>query len=168
DHDGRDADLPPGALDARRIIAARAYDELQDGAIVNLGVGIPEGIAQIAGERRELHRFTLTVESGLIGGRPAGGLSFGAAAHPDAIFDQLAQFDFYVGGGLVCAAIGVAQVDTAGNVNASKFNHVIAGVGGFINIPLNVRRLVFCGTFTAGGLEVAVDDGRLRIVREGR
>ena len=158
----------PLPMNERRIIGARACDEVPHKAITNLGIGMPEAVSNIASERGILNDMVLTIESGVTGGMAAGGLAFGASLYPQAIIDQPAQFDFYDGGGIDFTALGAAQVDGKGNVNVSKFGDKVTGVGGFINIAHNAKQLVFCGTFTAGGLEVEVDNGNLRIIKEGR
>jgi propionate CoA-transferase len=158
----------PMEMSDRKIIARRAAFELQANSVVNLGIGMPEGIANVANEEKILDYLTLTAEPGVIGGIPAGGLNFGAAINTDALIDQPSQFDFYDGGGLDVAFLGLAQADKAGNLNVSKFGPKLAGAGGFINISQNAQKVVFVGTFTAGGLKVSIQNEMLHIQQEGR
>ncbi len=154
-------------MDARKLIARRAALELKRNAVVNLGIGMPEGVAEVAAEEQMIDLLTLTAEPGVIGGIPATGLNFGAAVNTQAIIDQPSQFDFYDGGGLDVAVLGLAEADAEGNLNVSRFGTRLAGAGGFINISQSAREVVFVGTFTAGDLQVRIAEGKIHILSEG-
>lgn len=158
----------PIPLDNRKIIARRAAMELNSNAVVNLGIGIPEGIASVASEEGFGDDLVLTIESGLIGGIPTGGSNFGSAINAWAALPMSYQFDFYNGGGLDVTFLGFAEIDPAGNINVSKFGPKIAGCGGFIDISQCTKKIVFCGTFTAGGLIQEIRNGELVISQEGK
>lgn len=159
--------LPVMEFSERKIIGARALMEVREGDLVNLGIGLPEAVACVADETGRLDEFTLMVEAGPVGGVPASGLSFGCSAFPEAILDQPAQFDFIDGGGVDLAVLGAVEINEQGSVNVSKFSGRVAGVGGFVNISQNAKRIVFCCTFRAGGLKIECENGELKIVEEG-
>lgn len=161
-------DVPPLPMDERKIIVRRAAMELAPGSIVNLGVGLPSDIANIAAEENVSDTMVLTTEAGGIGGVPASLPHFGQTYNAEAMIEMPSQFDFYDGGGIDTAFLGMAQVDQYGNVNVTQFGPKIMGCGGFVNVSQNSKKVVFCGTFTAGGLKVETEDEMLVIVREGK
>lgn len=160
--------IPPMPLDDRLIIARRAAMELVPGAAVNFGIGIPQGIAAVAAVEGVPDATTMTSETGTIGGVPADGKDFGMSYNADAFVEAQVQFDWYSGGGLDIAFESFAQVDATGNVNVSKFNGKSVGCGGFIDITQHARKVVYVGSFTAGGLKLAAGDGKLKIETEGK
>jgi acyl CoA:acetate/3-ketoacid CoA transferase len=161
---GRSPAMP---LSERKVVARRALDEIEPASVVNLGVGMADGVATVALEEDRLGEITLTVEQGMVGGVPERGVIFGVSWNPEAVIEHASQFDFYDGGGLDVACLGFAEVDQDGNVNSSLVNGRIFGAGGFINISQSAKKVVFCGTLTAGGLRLDLTDGHPRVTTEG-
>lgn len=159
--------MEPMELGNRKICGRRGALELEKGSLVNLGIGVPEAVAAVAGEEGISGDITLSIESGVLGGVPTGGLAIGGTVNPEAIIKQPDIFDIYDGGGLDVSFLGAAEIDEKGNVNVSKFGGRVVGPGGFINISQNAKKVCFTGTFTAGKLETKIEDGKLTIVKEG-
>ncbi|MFA5027221.1 MAG: CoA-transferase [Candidatus Methylomirabilota bacterium] len=149
-------------------IARRARREFRDGQLVNLGYGVPALIPALGFSERLHERVAFSIEHGPVGGLPDGMATFGPSANPDLLMDSTFVFDMYDGGLLDVTALGLAQVDRHGNVNVSKFAHMAPGSGGFCHICHRTRKILLCGTFTAGGLDVVFSDGKLVIRREGK
>lgn len=141
---------------------------MRKGAVGNVGVGIADGIGLVAREEGCADDFILTVETGPIGGITSQGIAFGANVNTRAILDMTSQFDFYHGGGLDVCYLSFAEVDQHSNVGVHKFNGKIMGTGGFIDISATSKKIIFCGTLTAGSLKTEIADGKLHIVQEGR
>ena len=161
--------LEPLPLDAAKVISRRAAREItRQNAVVNLGVGIPVNIPMIQVEEQSDRETIFFPEHGAIGGVPAGRAIFGTNINPEAIIDSTEVFRYYRGGGLTQSFLGFGEIDQYGNVNVSKFNGIIPGCGGFIDIAHRTPKLVFCGSFTAGGADIAVGGGRLAIRQEGK
>lgn len=163
-----DRELRPLDHGVRKLIARRAADELRIGDVVNLGFGISTGVAAVLQEEGRYDRVVFSIEQGVIGGVPGSGLDSGTATNAQAFIDPGAQFDLYDGGGLDVCCVSFGEIDRHGNVNVSKLGGRPVGPGGFINIAQNARKVVFCGTFTGGGLSIAVNPDGLEILQEGR
>ena len=163
-----EAAVKPLPMNMRKVIGRRAMMELVPGAAINLGTGIPNDVVGgIAAEEGISHDILVTVESGLYGGIPEGGVDFGIAHNTYALIEHPVQMDFYNGAGIPFTFMGAGEMDAAGNVNATKFGDRCTGCGGFIDITQNAGHVLFCSTFTARGLEVDFSGGKVRIVKEG-
>jgi propionate CoA-transferase len=159
--------LPTLPFDERLFILRRAAMELTANSVVNLGIGIPDRLATVAAHEGVTDMMTLTTEVGGIGGVPAGWPNFGMTYNAEAFVNHPSMFDWYDGGGIDQTFLGMGEIDKYGNVNVSKFNNRPIGCGGFINITTASKKVVFCGTFTTGGLKATATDGKVKIIQEG-
>jgi len=160
--------IEPLPMNERKICARRGTMEIKKGNLVNLGFGVSEGVGVVASEEGISDKFTFSVESGPMGGVIMGGKAWGAATNMEARFNQAETFDLYDGGGLDITCLGAAEIDEQGNVNVSKFKGRAVGPGGFIDISQGAKKVIYMGSFTAGGLKEEIADGKLKIVKEGK
>ena len=160
-------DIKVRPLDERKVCGRRSAMELKKGDVINLGVGMPDSVANSCAEEGMSDYIYLSVESGPTGGVPIGGVVFGSSINPDSVIPTAEQFDAYNGGCLDMAIVGLAEVDSKGNVNVSKFGTRVTGPGGFINITQSTKKIIFMGTFTAVNLEEKVEDGKMVIIKDG-
>ena len=165
---GLAGDVAPLPFCYKKVIARRAAMELKQGALVNLGIGIPASVANVANEEGLSRDVTLSLETGVFGGVPLDGPLFGAAVNPDSISRSADTFSLYDGGGLDMTVLGCAEVDATGNVNVSKFSGRCVGPGGFVNISQNTPKICFAFAFNSGKCDIGVEDGKLVIRRDGR
>ncbi len=154
-------------LNERKICGRRAALELKKNTLVNLGIGMPDAVAAVAAEEGISSEFTLSIESGVLGGVPLGGLALGGSINPEAFYKMADILNVYDGGGLDMAVLGLAEMDEKGDLNVSKFNGKVVGPGGFIDISQPTPFVIFTGTFTAGKSDIRVENGRLNIVKDG-
>jgi propionate CoA-transferase len=158
--------IVPEPLTPRKVIGRRAAFELAPNMLVNLGIGIPDSVASVAGEEGIAGRLTLSIESGILGGVPLPSIGIGGSTNPVAMYKHPDIFDIYDGGGINLSCLGAAEIDPKGNVNVSKFGGRVVGPGGFVNISQNAKKVCFCGTFTAGKAEYEIKDGKLNIIKD--
>ncbi|MDR3176439.1 MAG: hypothetical protein LBU06_07915 [Desulfovibrio sp.] len=158
--------IAPEPLTVRKVIGRRGAFELTPNTLVNLGIGIPDSVAGVAGEEGIADKITLSIESGILGGVPLPGVGIGGSVNPVAMYKHPDIFDVYDGGGINLSCLGAAQIDPRGNVNVSKFAGRVVGPGGFVNISQNAKKVCFCGTFTAGKAEYEIKDGKLNVVKD--
>jgi len=157
------------SLSIRKVIARRAMYVLKPNIVVNLGIGLPEGVAAVAAEEGMLEFVTLTTEPGSFGGIPCSGTSFGPASNASALVEMNQMFDFYDGGGLNMCFLGAAQIGPSGDVNVSRMSKDrLTGPGGFIDISQSTKNITFMSPMTSVGLDVDLPgDGSFKIRKEG-
>lgn len=155
-------------MSIRKVIGRRALMELHPDDVLNIGTGIPNDVVgPIISEEGVSDDVTVTVESGIYGGIPMGGIDFGIAKNNFALLRHDDQFDYYNGAGVDVTYMGAGEIDPDGNVNATKLGPNPTGAGGFIDITTNAKHVVFCSSFTGKGLDCSFENGRLHINQEG-
>ncbi len=155
------------AMSPDKLAGRRAALELHPGDVINVGAGTgATGMVPSAREEGLAPLYTHTAEHGTVVGLH-GGFTGATVINPTYMPDYVTLFHHYYGGNLASCFLALGEVDKEGNNNLNRLGDLLIGPGGSMDIAQGTRRIIFCGTFTAGGLQVEAKGGRLRIVREG-
>lgn len=140
---------------ARIKIAKRVAEELKDGQIVNLGVGIPTIIPDYLGVKK----VYLHSENGLLGMGPTPDEKdinmdlISASKQPitmdigASLFDSSDSFAMIRGGHIDVAVLGVLQVDRFGEIaNWAVPGKEILGVGGAMDLVAGAKKIIIAST----------------------
>ena len=154
----------PADLAAARLATTVVASEVQPGAMINIGIGLPEVVSALLYEAGLSKHLTQTTETGVIGGIPMSGVFFGAAINPARHESSAYMFHRYEQE-LDLACLGMLEVDSDGNVNASRRGEDpldYVGPGGFTNIASCAKCVVFVGSF-AKNAKLRVRNGQIVI-----
>ena len=151
-----------------RLAALTFAENARKGMLVNIGVGLPEEACRMLFEAGLLQEVTVFTESGVIGGLPAPGIFFGAAACPKKMVRSAEAFHMCARQ-LDVTLLGVLEADSEGNVNVSKRGKTVksyVGPGGFIDITTGARMIIFVTSWMAHA-DIRIEGGRIKIVKPG-
>ena len=143
--------------------------EVTKGSLVNIGVGFPEEVVSQLLRHNLQQDIVFTTEAGSYGGLPAAGIFFGASINPLHLESSTETFHRYRNE-LDVAILGFLQVDSRGNINASKRGNRITeyvGPGGSPDIASGAKIILFVGTWMWDG-KFSIRDHTLQVVKKGR
>ncbi len=147
-------------MDAQTIIAKRIAQELRDGMLVNLGIGIPTLVSKFVPPALRVY---FQSENGLIGtGAPADGMHHPlltdaggkpVSALPGAsTFDSAMSFGLIRGGHVDITVLGALQVDAVGHLaNWMIPGKMVPGMGGAMDLVSGAKRVIVAMQHTAKG-----------------
>lgn len=148
-------------MNAKELIAKRVAQELSDGDVVNLGIGLPTLVSNYIPEGVDI---TLQSENGLVnlGPKPEEGKEdwdlTNAGGQPvtmnvgGAYFDSATSFGIIRGGHVDATVLGSLQVDEEGNIaNWIIPGKKVPGMGGAMDLLVGAKKVIIAMTHTAKG-----------------